>query len=216
MDKTTLPKGVSAKRKKKAGTTKRKNPQKRESGAKGGRSKSPEKVAAARENGAKGGRPSEFDPSVIAKLDAFFGVEETRIVEKTIVNKKGEVVTLSEERGNRFPTFEGFCRENGVALTTLKRWAEDHPEVADALQRAKDDQARMIQVNALADHYPQPFAIFFMKHNHGWRDQVSVAHTGKDGGPIAHEHTTLDPDELERRRAATRKKMAQLAARGRA
>lgn len=211
--KTTLPKGVSGTKKKRPGKYKRTPAHKekaREAGAKGGRSRSPAKVAAVQKNGREhGGRPSLYKPEYVEALMAFFKGDAVREVQRVIERKNQDPIIVTEEKGAHLPTFEDFAESIGVDPGTVDDWAQKYPEFGQAKKRAKARQAHFIQVNALLGHYTPAFSIFFAKNNMGWKD--ATAHTGPDGGAIQHDHSvaTLDREEFDRRRAETKAKLKQ-------
>lgn len=200
MGKTTLPKGVSKKKQ-----------QQREAGRKGGKSRSAAKVAAVQENGKQGGRPSEYRPEYVQRLLDYFNIDETRILHKTIEDKKGNIITVETEVGSKFPTLEGFaCREVGVAYRTLLEWGKKHPEFKEALELARTHQSRIMLTNALLGHYTQPSAVLFMKTNMGYVDRVALQGGGEGTDPVKQEVALKD--EMGKRRATLLKRMKQIAA----
>ena len=68
-----------------------------------------------------------------------------------------------------------------------KACAEANAKVAESLfRKATSDTTNGASVTA---------AIFWLKTRAGWKETVVNEHTGKDGAPIAHEHShTLAPD----------------------
>lgn len=198
MGKTTLPKGVSRKGKK--------SEERAAAGRKGGLSRSPAKVAAVKENGKEGGRPSLYRPEYVQQLVDYFNIDETRILHKTIEDKKGNIITVEQEVGAIFPTLEGFaCRVLNVAYETALGWTERHPEWKEAWDLAKTHQARILMSNALLGHYMQPMSVLFAKTNMGYVDRIAMQ-GGGDGTPPVQQEVALR-DETEKRHAALLKRM---------
>lgn len=62
------------------------------------------------------------------------------------------------------PTIEGFAVSVGIPSSTLKQWAHDHQEFADAYARAKDIQRTILVDRGLTRQY-DPAAFMFVAKN---------------------------------------------------
>jgi hypothetical protein len=204
MGNTTLPQGVSRKKKK----AKRDTEAQAAGGRKGGKSRSPAKVAAVRENGKQGGRPSKYLPEYCEQVIEFFKRDSTRMVEVArYKTKDGTEVVKNAEVGVVLPVLSDFACLIGVAPRTMDGWREAHPEFKEAVEIALAHQQRMVIQNGMLGHYMQPMAVLYMKNNAGWRDQLAV--TGADGGAIKTEDVSLIRAEHEKRTEALLKKLEQ-------
>ena len=84
-----------------------------------------------------------------------------------------------KEKANDFPTFAGFCAENDTYRSIVLAWAEKHPEMNKAYQKAKELQEAFLITNTIKNLYAQPFAIFAAKNLLKWTDRSEVDHTTK-------------------------------------
>ena len=148
------------------------------------------------------GRPTSYNPEYADKLEAYFNIDSGYDTE--FERKDGSVVSV--RHANNLPTLAGFARELGIHRQRLHDWSTQtdengnllHPELADALKRAKDHQERILIENGLKGGYQQAFAIFTAKNVLNWRDQQNIEHTGKDGKDLIPE---ADDMEVARRAA---------------
>lgn len=91
----------------------------------------------------------------------------------------------------------GFAGKIGVARDTISEWAKVHAEFSVAVKKAKAATAawweeRGRQVAKDGGPGGQSTMVIFGLKNHApedYRDRQEIAHTGKDGGPVA---ITLD------------------------
>jgi hypothetical protein len=81
------------------------------------------------------------------------------------------------ELGDVVPTREGMADELGVALSTIYKWADEHPEFSDALEAASAKQARALISGGLSGDM-QPTIAKLMLANHGYREKQEVEHSG--------------------------------------
>lgn len=130
------------------------------------------------------GRPSKYDPAFCAKVVEYLA------------------------KGHSLTAFAGYI---GVARSSIFKWADESPEFSDAI---KVGQAKAVLfwegvlIDLATNGGGNATAVIFALKNRAaddWADKVVTEHTGKDGGPIEHNHSGAR-DEVERR-------IAQLAAR---
>lgn len=119
----------------------------------------------------KGGRPSKYKPEYAEQLIKYFEIEPYREVNKEVVTKSGDVVTISEDQANDFPSLAGFAIQIGVHRDTLHEWSTQHPEFSDAYKRAKDYQENFLVINGNRGLIPAAFGIFTAKNILKWRDK---------------------------------------------
>lgn len=89
----------------------------------------------------------------------------------------------------------------GVSESTVRLWAEEHPEFSASVTHAKDRADNRV-VNAfykraLGDHKNPPdtkACIVWLgnRRPQEWRESQRIELTGKDGGPIAHADATRE------------------------
>ena len=145
------------------------------------------------------GRPTKYKPEYVQQLLDFFGRESGEWVE--VENKKGDMQFV--RKAADLPLYESFARSIGVSWVTLRSWALAldgdggtlYPEFREAYDSAKGDQLRILIENGLCGGYQQSFAIFTAKNILGWRDAMSLEHSGTDGGPIQTITSSMTPQE---------------------
>lgn len=80
----------------------------------------------------------------------------------------------------------------GVSRSVISEWKKVYPKFAAALQSKEAADAQVVGAlfkNALAGNVTAQ--IFWLKNRQkdNWRDKVDHELSGKDGGPISHNHT---------------------------
>jgi hypothetical protein len=87
-------------------------------------------------------------------------------------------------------TDEQLATALGICRDTLYQWKQEWPEFSDAINAGRIDSdgevVKSLRTKALEGDTTA--MIFWLKNRHPkyWRDKHDHAHTGADGGPIAH------------------------------
>lgn len=143
------------------------------------------------------GRPITYTDDVPERLVDFFD----RDVEEFIVHN----FTTAEKSNYRvkpIPTLAGFCRELGIAPSTLHRWMsvesqlkqEQRDDLCNAYSRARTLQENIVtQIGMMTNG---TFAAFMLKCNFGWRDNTEVK-TDENVKPIRVKIVSERPVELD-------------------
>lgn len=130
----------------------------------------------------KVGRPTKYKPEYCEQILKFFDVPKTRTL-KTITSGKNEYEKIEEkEVAEALPTLTKFALSIEVNKDTIVEWAKEYPEFSVAYKKAKDLEAEFVVENSMKGLYAQPFAIFYMKNCHGWKDKQEI--TGANDGPL--------------------------------
>lgn len=106
----------------------------------------------------------------------FFNVNHTQFRCKEVATVKG-VLSITEERGSKLPTFAGFAASIGVSTSTLSAWEKKYPEFHAACDVARAFQEDMLIQNGLLGHYSPATTIFVQKNVLGWRDKIETEET---------------------------------------
>lgn len=110
--------------------------------------------------------PVVYQSDYCAQLLAFFDVTPFKITE--VMKKDGSVSLV--ETAAELPTFAAFARGLGVTQQLLLEWEKEHPEFAQAAQKARDLQCNILIQNSLRGNYSASFAAFTAKNILGWSD----------------------------------------------
>jgi len=138
------------------------------------------------------GRPTKYDPSIIDKFCEYFNKPPYEERDVEVQTKSGEVITISKDVPNDFPTLAGFCISIGIDRTTLKEWADQYPDFSLVYKRAKEFQENYLVVNGLKGLIQQPMAIFTSKNLINWTDKQEIKHEGQIDSKITVEKVDLD------------------------
>lgn len=152
------------------------------------------------------GPPSKYSADIVDKMIEYFSVPAGEWRQEY---KNGFRVRVYEP--TELPLLQSFATSVGVGSTTMYGWLtaiDDegnlrYPEFAAAYTEAKKQQERILIHNGLNGSYKTAFAIFSMKNMCGWRDAMSLEHTGKDGGPIRSIKTEMTAKEAAEAYAET-------------
>lgn len=131
----------------------------------------------------KMGAPTLYKPSYCKKIIDYFNREP--YMQRELSGSRGSVKVVNV--ANRFPTFERFAADIGIAVSTLYVWAEKHPDFKEAIKMCRQFQHDMLVTNGLAGAYNTAFAIFasknLLRHENGalWSDRVENDHKSSDG-----------------------------------
>lgn len=107
----------------------------------------------------KVGRPTKYTDEMPKKLLEFFEVP-LKVTEIEEVASKGEVVSLTKQVPNTFPTFENFAVKERLSDSTLRLWRDTHPEFSLAYEICKKIQKNFIIQHGLIGSYNSAFAKF--------------------------------------------------------
>lgn len=135
--------------------------------------------------------PVLYDPRYCEMIIDYFSVELTHtvVVEKEVKGKDGKPLKLRKkiQVPSELPTLVGFCCSIGIHRQRLWEWAKVYPELADAINIAKDHQARVLIGNSLLGRYNPLFAAKAAANLLGWVDRTPDA---KDKPPEAEGDTS--------------------------
>lgn len=118
-----------------------------------------------------GGRPTSYDPNFIKLIDGYL----TRCTDKKLPFNRIEV---------KLPTVEGLANFIGVSRSTIFKWAEEHQEFSDSLEKIIIEQKHRLLNNGLSGDYNATIAKLVLSANHGMREKTDLELSGHDGGPI--------------------------------
>ena len=146
-------------------------------------------------------KADEYRPEYAGKLVAWFKnaplyIRETRTVYSRKNDKSEEV---SEKVPAPCPTFVRFADEIGVAIGSLEKWREKHPEFAEAYLKAVLYQEEWLMNAAGLGFYNSSMSITALKANHGWVEKGDAKNRAADGElkqAVSYTHLTL-PTKLE-------------------
>lgn len=79
------------------------------------------------------------------------------------------------------PTIEGFAKVAGVALQTIYRWGEAHPEFRDALDYIKSEQREILISHGLCGDFNPTITKLILSANHGMHERTETEHDGSVG-----------------------------------
>ncbi len=130
-----------------------------------------------------GGRPTKYRRKYCEELIAYFSVEPTKEVTKTITTKHGTVIEEPVQRAIRLPSLERFAANIGVSKQTVITWTENHPEFLDAYKRAKDLQKDILNTNGLLGLYDAGYAKFVAVNCTDMVEKTNHVFPDKDGNP---------------------------------
>lgn len=141
-----------------------------------------------------GGRPkgsgTKYEAKYCDEIVAYFeklAAEEVRELSPVTIDQEGDKSSYQKTEVRRIcaelPTIEGFAVSIKIPSGTIKQWARDHEEFADAYARAKDIQRQLLVDRGLTRQYdPQAFA-FVAKNITDMRDTQVIA--GDADAPLA-------------------------------
>lgn len=104
------------------------------------------------------GRPTKYNADMLAKA--------------------WEYLQIHEALGDVVPTREGMADYLDIAQSTLYKWAGEHPEFSEPLERANNKQAKMLISGGLANRF-QPTIVKLMLANHGYHERLNLEHSGE-------------------------------------
>jgi len=106
-----------------------------------------------------GGRPTDYRPEYCDLIREYFN-QPLYIMKPKEVASGGRKVTITEEKPNSMPTFEGFSKKIGVMHMTLRNWCKVYPEFFAAYNECKDIQKAFILEHGMMGGYNPGFAKF--------------------------------------------------------
>lgn len=124
------------------------------------------------------GRPTLYKPEYCDEIVAYFDVEPTREVQKTVFKKDGSIDVVETQEPVPLPTLAGFACKIKVCKDTLNEWSKVHPEFSAAIKKCKVHQERILLANGLDGGYNTAVAIFALKNLADWKDKVQQEVTG--------------------------------------
>lgn len=126
----------------------------------------------------KGGRPTKYTEDMPKIMLEWFDRPLDQIKKVEVATPKG-IQVLNEERPNRLPTVEGFCRFLGIHKDTLHEWRKKHKLFADALRKCKAIQMEHLIQHTLEGSYNANFAKFLAVNISDYTDKKEVKNEGK-------------------------------------
>lgn len=146
-----------------------------------------------------GGRPkgsgSKYEKKYCRLIVQYFQRKakgKTRKLAPVTTVQKGEKSYLKTEVRQicaELPTIQGFADSIKIPCGTVKQWAKDHEEFADAYARAKDIQFKLLIDRGLTRQYDTQAFIFVAKNITDMRDTQVLA--GDPDAPIVATCTVL-------------------------
>lgn len=125
------------------------------------------------------GRPLKFDISVCDKLIKFFDIPLYEEKVKSITSGKNFEKTEYEKVPNRLPTFERFCIQKKIPISTFNGWKGKIriPEFQNTLDVCKEYAKSFIVDNALANRANPIFSKFVAVNYTDMQDKVENINT---------------------------------------
>jgi len=77
------------------------------------------------------------------------------------------------------PLVEGLAGHLGVARSTIFKWAEEHPEFSDSLEKLKEQQKKTLIMGSLSGTYSPVIAKLMLSVNHDMVERKEIDHTSK-------------------------------------
>lgn len=124
------------------------------------------------------GRPTKYLPKYIEDIKKFFNVTPTREVLVTKTDAKGNKFDVTEERMNRFPTFERWASDHDVCIDTVLEWCKVHADFSESYKLAKQYQKDFLIQNGLSGKANAAFSIFTAKNCTDMRDEIGIGNAG--------------------------------------
>jgi sugar-specific transcriptional regulator TrmB len=100
------------------------------------------------------GRPTKYNPEYCQDIIEYF----------------------KSEANETLPLFEEYATNLDISKSTLYKWAEDHKDFSDAMQKAKQIQETKWIQKSLANEVNVKFSIFMGKNCFGWTDRTESTH----------------------------------------
>ncbi|QHJ80214.1 MAG: hypothetical protein [Bacteriophage sp.] len=143
------------------------------------------------------GRPLTYTDDIPDRLTDFFDKDYNDFIVHNFTT-----AMKSNYRVLPIPTLAGFCRELGIAPSTLHRWMSTESALTDtqrnqlcnAYSRARALQENIVtQIGVMTNG---TFAAFMLKCNFGWRDNTEVK-TDENVKPIRVKIVSERPVDIE-------------------
>lgn len=148
------------------------------------------------------GPPTKYRPNIPEKLLEYFVVEYTPF--KEVVASAGKAIEITKQKLTKFPTFDGFCAEIGIVISTFHEWRKIYPELSKAYSVCKQRQKQYLVQGGLNGSYNANFAKFVAINCTDMMDTQHVKaeneHTVKDYG-IAFD-LSKSPEEIKKQNEA--------------
>lgn len=149
-----------------------------------------------------GGRPTLYKESYCDDIIDFFNIPYTIEVEKSTIDKSGNVKTIMVTVANELPTLEAYAQKIGVHIDTLFEWRKQHSEFSESIKRAQTMQKAMWQANSLQGLYRDAFTIFMGKNVFGWTDKMDIS-TTTSSDQLSNDDIKAKLDALKKERKST-------------
>jgi len=146
----------------------------------------------------KEGRPTKYLPKYVEDIKKFFNVEPTREIEICKTDAKGNEFFITEERANRFPTFERWASDHDVCIDTVLEWCKVHPDFSESYKLSKQYQKDFLIQNGLTGKANAAFSIFTAKNCTDMRDEIDIGNA--NGVPFEIKLVTYGTGSLEIKR----------------
>jgi len=104
------------------------------------------------------GPPTKYRDIYPDKLLEYFVVEYTAF--KETVASAGKAIEVEKKRLTKFPTFDGFCAEIGIVMSTFHEWRKIYPKLSNAYHVCKQRQKQFIVQGGMSGEYNSNFAKF--------------------------------------------------------
>lgn len=109
------------------------------------------------------GRPTEYNEAMLLKAQEY-------------LSWANDTVDSNGTTQIRLPKAEGMALYIGIHRSTLYRWAEEHPEFSDILERMNQIQADRVIDKAMSGQYNSQIAKLLLG-KHGYSDKQEIDHT---------------------------------------
>lgn len=77
-----------------------------------------------------------------------------------------------------YPSLEGWCMSENVAIRTAYDWLESHPHFADAYSQLKYVQKQRLEERGLTNRYNPQIVKFLLENNHGMKEKKETEISG--------------------------------------
>ena len=77
-----------------------------------------------------------------------------------------------------YPSLEGWCMSENVAIRTAYDWLESHPRFADVYSQLKYVQKQRLEERGLTNRYNPQIVKFLLENNHGMKEKKETEISG--------------------------------------
>lgn len=122
-----------------------------------------------------GGRPTAYKEEYNQKVDEYLAEQQDYYDDETKTHKV------------KLPTVEGFSTFINTSRSNIFKWAKEHEQFSDSLDKIVKAQHQRLIDNGLAGTYNSTIAKLVLSANHGMREKADVTTDGKEmPTPILH------------------------------